>query len=52
MSASELCEVLKAEFQGGYALKENVTGGGKPIVWDANGYVAKEAIKYTIKEAS
>ena len=52
MSASELCEVLKAEFQGGYALKENVTGGGKPIVWDANGYVAKEAIKYTIKAAS
>ncbi len=52
MSPSELCEVLKAQFQGGYALEENITGGGKAIVWDENGYVDKEAIKYTIKEAS
>ncbi len=51
MSASDLCEVLKKEFQGGYTLDENVTGGGQPIAWDENGYVAKEAIKYTIKEA-
>ncbi len=52
MSASDLCEVLKKEFQGGYALEQNVTGGGKAIAWDKDGYVAKEAIKYTIKEAS
>lgn len=51
MSASDLCEVLKKEFQGGYSLDQNVTGSGKPIVWDKDGYVAKEAIKYTIKEA-
>ena len=50
ISASELCEILKAEFQGGYTVTGAVTGDN--ITWDANGYVNKSAIQYVIKEAS
>lgn len=48
MSASELCDLLKAKFQGGYKYS-GVTG--TDITWDANGYVNKSAIKYVVKAA-
>ena len=50
MSASDLCEVLKAQFNAGYALEEAVTGNN--ITWEASGYVNKGAIKYIIKPAN
>ncbi len=50
ISASELCEILKDEFQGGYTVTGAVTGDN--ITWDAKGYVNKSAIQYVIKEAS
>ena len=50
ISASDLCEILKAEFSGGYTYTNGVTG--ESVSWDANGYVNKEAIQYVIKEAN
>ena len=50
ISASELCEILKAEFSGGYTVTNAVTGD--KITWDATGYVNKSALKYVIKEAN
>ena len=50
ISASDLCEILKAEFQGGYTVTNAVTG--ESISWDATGYVNKTAIQYVIKEAN
>ena len=50
ISASDLCEILKAEFEGGYTLTGGVTG--ENITWEASGYVNKGAIKYIIKEAN
>ena len=49
ISASDLCEILKAQFQSGFSYS-GVTG--ENITWDANGYVAKGAVKYTLKEAN
>jgi len=49
ISASDLCEILKAQFTGGYALENAVTG--ENIIWETSGYVNKGAIKYIIKEA-
>lgn len=49
MSPSELCEVLKGLFNGGYTCS-GVTG--ETISWDANGYVNKTAVKYIMKEAN
>ena len=48
MSASDLCEVLKAQFQGDFSYS-GVTGDD--ITWEDNGYVNKTAIKYVVKEA-
>ena len=48
ISASDLCDLLKEEFQGGFKFS-GVTGDS--ITWDANGYVNKTALKYVIKEA-
>ena len=48
ISASDLCEILKAEFNGGYTVNGAVTGDN--ITWEANGYVNKTAIQYVIKE--
>ena len=48
ISASDLCEILKAQFQGGFSYS-GVTG--ENITWDENGYVAKGAVKYVLKEA-
>ena len=50
ISASDLCDILKEQFQGGYSLEKGVTGDN--ITWEANGYVNKGAIKYVIKEAN
>lgn len=50
IGASELCEILKAQFTGGYTLENAVTG--ESISWDSTGYVNKTAIQYVIKEAN
>lgn len=49
ISASDLCDILKEEFNGGFTYS-GVTG--KNITWDENGYVQKPADKYSIKEAT
>ncbi|MGN0452406.1 MAG: ABC transporter substrate-binding protein [Ruminococcus sp.] len=49
ISASELCEILKAQFTGDFTFS-GVTGNN--IKWEDNGYVAKEAVKYTLKTAN
>lgn len=50
ISASDLCEILKGQFNGGYTLAAGATGSN--IKWESNGYVNKGAIQYTIKEAN
>ena len=50
IGASELCEILKAQFTGGYTLANAVTG--ESISWDSTGYVNKTAIQYVIKEVN
>ena len=50
ISASDLCDILKDKFANGYTFADGVTGNN--ITWDAEGYVAKDAIRYTIKEAN
>ena len=47
ISASDLCDILKADFAGGYTVTDAVTGDS--ITWEANGYVNKTAIQYVIK---
>ena len=49
ISASELCEILKEQFNGGYTVENAVTGD--KITWESNGYVNKSAIQYVIKDA-
>jgi branched-chain amino acid transport system substrate-binding protein len=49
ISASDLCDILKAKFESGYTYS-GVTGDN--ITWDENGYVAKVAVKYVLKEAN
>jgi len=49
ISASDLCDILKEEFKGGFTYS-GVTGDN--ITWEANGYVQKDAVKYIIKEAT
>ncbi len=51
VSASELCELLKAKFNGGFTMK-GVTGDGKEISWQANGFVNKSALKFQLKAAT
>ncbi|MBE6558484.1 MAG: amino acid ABC transporter substrate-binding protein [Ruminococcaceae bacterium] len=50
ISASELCEILKEQFNGGYTMADGVTG--KNIKWESTGYVNKGAIQYVIKDAN
>ena len=53
ISASDLCEILKEQFNGGYKFQGGVTGkAGSDITWQANGYVTKDAVKYVLKEAN
>ncbi len=48
ISASELCEILKEQFTGGFTFSGNT---GDNITWEANGYVKKGAVKYNLKSA-
>ena len=50
IGASDLCEILKEQFNGGYTVENAVTG--ESITWESNGYVNKSAIQYVIKEAN
>ena len=50
ISASDLCEILKEQFNSGYILENAVTG--ESISWETSGYVNKGAIKYIIKAAN
>jgi len=47
ISASDLCEILKAQFNSGYTMENAVTGD--KISWEQSGYVNKVAIQYVIK---
>ena len=49
ISASDLADILKEQFNGGYIYKNGVTG--ETVKWDADGFVNKEAVYYVIKEA-
>ena len=49
MNASDLCEILKEQFTGGFTYSGNT---GNDITWEANGYVKKGAVEYVLKEAS
>jgi hypothetical protein len=56
MSASELCELLKAKFNGDFTFT-GITGEYKDgvqssISWESTGYVNKQAIKYDVKAPS
>ena len=46
-SASDMCEMLKAKFVGGYTLEEGATGSN--ISWNEDGTVEKGAVKYNLK---
>ena len=50
ISASDLCEILKAQFNGGYTYTNGATG--ESIKWEKSGYVNKAAIQYVIKETN
>ena len=50
ISASDLCEILKAQFNGGFTFTGGATGNS--IKWETNGYVNKAAIQYVIKDAA
>ena len=49
ISASDLCDIMKAQFEGGYSISNAVTG--ESITWESTGYVNKTAVQYIIKEA-
>ena len=49
ISASDLCDILKAQFTGDFTYS-GVTGNN--IKWEDNGYVEKGAVKYTLKTAN
>ena len=49
MSASDLSDILKAQFTNGFSYS-GVTG--TDITWEETGYVSKEAVKYTLKTAN
>ena len=49
MDASELCEILKAKFNGGFTYSGNT---GDNITWESTGYVNKTAIAFVIKPAN
>ena len=50
ISASDLCEILKKQFEGGYTFENGATGDS--ITWEKSGYVNKSAIQYVIKESN
>ena len=50
ISASDLCDILKEQFEGGYSMENAVTGD--LIKWNKDGTVDKSAKQYVIKEAN
>ena len=48
MTASELCEILKGQFNGGFTYSGAT---GTDIKWNSTGYVDKSATEVVIKEA-
>lgn len=50
ISPSDLCEILKGQFDNGYTYENGVTGD--KIAWDEDGFVSKEAVYYVIKDTS
>ena len=50
-SASDMCEILKAQLTGGYTFTGAVTGTGT-VQWTADGFVNKDALVHVLKEAS
>jgi branched-chain amino acid transport system substrate-binding protein len=50
ISASDMCEILKAQFANGYTFENGATG--ESISWEASGYVNKIAIQYVIKDVA
>ena len=46
MNASDLCEILKEKFNGGFTYSGNT---GKDIKWQSTGFVDKTALAYVIK---
>ena len=50
-SATDMCEILKAQLNGGYEYTGAVTGTGT-VKWTAEGFVNKEALVHVIKEAN
>ena len=50
ISVSDLCDILKEQFENGYTIENAVTG--ESITWESTGYVNKTAIQYVIKEAN
>ena len=50
ISASDMCEILKAQFANGYTYENGATG--ESISWEASGYVNKIAIQYVIKDVA
>ena len=49
ISAADLSEILMEQFKGDFSYS-GVTGND--ITWEDNGYVSKEAVKYTLKTAN
>ena len=49
MNASDLCEILKEKFNGGFTYSGNT---GDNIKWQSTGFVDKTALAYVIKEAN
>ena len=49
MDASEICDVLKAQFNGGFTFANGATGAS--IKWNADGSVNKQAVKFVVKVA-
>lgn len=50
-SASDMCEILKAQLNGGYTYTNAVTGTGT-VQWTSDGFVNKEALVHVLKEAN
>lgn len=48
-SASDLCDMLKAKFTGGYTMTGAVTGKTGTVQWNADGTVNKEALPVSLK---
>ena len=46
-SASDLCNILKAQFNGDFTFKDGATGAA--ISWDSNGFVKKDAAPVSLK---